>query len=71
MFTMAKQFERVEFDPSNKEHLKDYAHFLETSNWKNGCRYLLEQPYCDIPTMINNKLVRHWVKNFTKRMEKV
>ena len=44
---------RVIFDPSNKKHLSDYASFLKYSNWKNGCRYLLEDPYMDIPTMIN------------------
>ena len=53
---------RVNFDPANKQHRLDYARFLKYNNWKNGCRYLLEEPYMDIPTMIHDKLVRHYLK---------
>jgi hypothetical protein len=59
---------RVLFDPNNKKHLVDYASFLKYNNWKNGCQYLLEDPYMDIPTMINEKVVSHFL---TKYMEKV
>ena len=59
---------RVLFDPSNKKHLVDYAKFLKYSNWKDGCNYLLEDPYMDIPTMINEKIVNHFL---TEYMEKV
>ncbi len=40
--------------------------FLKNANWRDGCKYLLEQPYQDIPTMINNKLIRHFLKPFIK-----
>lgn len=50
---------RVLFDPSNKKHMNDYAEFLRMKNWVNGCNYLLEDPYEDIPTMINEKIVHH------------
>lgn len=57
---------RVHFDPSNEDHVQDYANFLKHANWKEGCKYLLEQPFQDIPTMINNKLIRHFLKPYTK-----
>lgn len=47
---------RVEFNASNHEHRLDYASFLKYNNWKGGCPFLLEDPYEDIPTMINAKI---------------
>lgn len=48
---------RVIFDARNHEHRLDYAEFLKYNGWKNGCQFLLEEPYTDIPTMINAKIV--------------
>lgn len=56
--------ERVLFDPSNKNHIKDYAKFIKHNNWKDGCNYLLEEPYYDIPTMIHDKIVKHYLAPF-------
>ena len=50
---------RVNFDPNNPNHMRDYATFLKTKNWVNGCGYYLEDPYEDIPTMINAKITSH------------
>lgn len=55
---------RVLFDAYNEEHLKDYAQFLKLHNWKNGCGYLLEDPYEDIPTMINAKVVSRFLATY-------
>jgi len=55
---------RVEFDPSNREHLLDYAEFLKYNNWRNGCKFLLEEPYQDIPTMVRRKVVMHFMKSY-------
>ena len=59
---------RVVFDATNKKHLKDYAEFLKYNNWKSGCRYLLEDPYMDIPTMINEKIVHHFLNSYMERV---
>lgn len=48
---------RTLFDPSNKAHMLDFAYYIKYSNWRNGCGYLLEDPYTDIPTMIRSKIV--------------
>lgn len=53
---------RVNFNPANKQHRLDYAQFIKYNNWKTGCQYLLEEPYMDIPTMIQDKLVRYYLK---------
>ncbi len=50
---------RVAFDPSNHIHMADYARFVRTGNWVEGCRYFLDDPYTDIPTSINAKIVAH------------
>ena len=55
---------RVLFDAANVDHLKDYAQFLKLNTWKNGCSYLLEDPYEDIPTMINAKVVAHFLADY-------
>lgn len=64
--SVLKPRERVHFDPSNTDHVKDYANFIKYSGWKDGCKYLLEQPYQDIPSMINNKLIKHFLKPYLK-----
>lgn len=59
--SVLKPREKIMFDPNNNDHVKDYASFLKSSNWVNGCKYILEHPFQDIPSMINHKLVRHFL----------
>ena len=54
---------RVLFDPSNHEHRLDYAAYLKYNGWKNGCRFLLEDPFADIPSMINAKIAEASLKS--------
>jgi hypothetical protein len=56
--TVLTNRDRVIFDPKNLEHMRDYAQFVKNNNWKNGCNYLLEDPFHDIPSMINDKIIR-------------
>jgi hypothetical protein len=59
---------RVIFDPAIESHLLDYAKFLKYSSWKDGCNYLLEDPYMDIPTMINEKIVNRFLTEYTEKV---
>jgi hypothetical protein len=59
---------RVAFDASNRAHRLDYAQFLKYNNWKNGCKYFLEEPYMDIPSMIHDKLVHHYLKSMMEQV---
>jgi hypothetical protein len=60
--------ERVVFDPRNNKHMFDFARFVKYNGWKNGCRYYLEDPFTDIPTMIRSKIADH---TLSKLVEKV
>jgi len=59
---------RTLFDPSNPRHMKDFCQFVKYGNWKKGCRYLLEEPFSDIPTMIRAKIADFMI---SKYMDKV
>ena len=60
--------ERIVFDPCNRKHMLDFARFVKYNSWKDGCSYLLEDPYSDIPTMIRAKIADH---TLSKLVEKV
>ena len=62
--TVLKAKSRIAFDPTNAQHLKDYASFLKYNNWVNGCSYFLEDPYEDIPSMIKQKLIKHFMAKY-------
>jgi len=57
---------KVYFNVKDRKHLQDYANFLKTSSWANGCKYILEFPFMDIPTMINCKITEHALKKYLK-----
>ena len=59
---------RVVFDPSNNAHMVDFARFIKYNGWKDGCSYLLEDPFTDIPSMIYSKIANH---TLSKLVEKV
>jgi hypothetical protein len=59
-------FTRVVFDPTNHEHRLDYAKFLKYNTWVNGCNYFLEDPYSDIPSMINAKIVEDSLRSLIR-----
>ncbi len=50
---------RIVFDPASHQHRLAYALFLKYNGWKGGCPFLLEEPYGDIPSMINAKIAEH------------
>ena len=53
---------RVIFDPTDDGHMKTYASFVKNKNWQNGCPFFLEDPYNDVPTLINEKIVQSVLK---------
>lgn len=52
---------RVVFQPNNPEHIDIVRSFLITGNWKNGCPFYLEDPFFDIPTMIQTKVAEYYI----------
>ena len=59
---------RVIFDAKNKKHMLDFAKFVKYNSWVDGCRYLLEDPYTDIPTMIRHKIAEFAVSKLTEKV---
>jgi hypothetical protein len=43
------------FDPSKKQDLRDFKYFKENGKWLNGCPFILEEPYLEIPAMCEAK----------------
>lgn len=50
---------KVCFDPTNEDHLKEYAIYLEQGRWVDSCKFQVEFPYLEIPAMINAKIAKH------------
>lgn len=46
---------RRRFDPSNQNDLLELKYFLENRKWKDGCPFLVEFPWEDIPAMCKDK----------------
>lgn len=59
--------DKVRFDPLNEDHIRDYAFFKKNSTWQNGCKYILEQPFFNIPSMIDSKLLEHFLKPYVRK----
>ena len=53
----------VAFDPTNKDHRRYYAEFLEYGGWgKCPVRFICPEDIgMDLPTMIKNRLVEYYV----------
>jgi hypothetical protein len=50
---------RKMFDPSNKEHLREFKYFCEEHKWRNSCPFWLEWPYFSVPDMIKDKIINN------------
>jgi len=58
--------ERRRFDPSDKEDLKELAHFIKHTTWKSTCPFLLEYPHKDIVSMCQVFYTEHMLKKLAK-----
>ena len=59
---------RVAFNPKNRKHMLDFAKFVKYNNWVDGCNYYLEEPYTDIPTMIQAKISDYSVSKLLSKV---
>lgn len=55
-------WQRHFFDPNNKDDLREVAHFMKHSKWKENCPFILEWPYLTITDMIKDKLVENYLE---------
>ena len=59
---------RIAFNPKNKKHMLDFAKFVKYNNWVDGCSYYLEEPYTDIPAMIQAKIAEYSVSKLLAKV---
>jgi hypothetical protein len=52
---------KVQFDPADADHVRLYREFMKRRNWAEGCPFDLEWPFLDLVTMIERKIVDHYV----------
>lgn len=53
---------RMKFDIRNADHVHSYKEFLQTNSWAKGCPFVLEHPWTNVPDMIKDKVVRHYLE---------
>lgn len=56
------------FDAENAEHRKVYNQYLKTKSWAD-CPYqfVLEEPFLDLPSCINHKLIHYYISQEFKK----
>jgi hypothetical protein len=58
---------RIKFNARDKKHCAVAKKFLRDYSWgKNGCPFLLEEPYIDIRSMVLVKLAEAYLKTKIK-----
>ena len=60
------------FDPTNKQHRKDYAEFLRTGKWIHcDVRYELDEPGGELQGMIQRRILEYYMgREFKKKYKK-
>ena len=60
------------FDAENQEHRRAYFNFLKTNTWADcAYQFVLEEPYLDLPSCINYKMVQYYVRKEFKSNTKI
>ena len=57
---------RVEFDPSNIKHLEELRYFKTFKKWKSGCPFELTGDFLDIPAMISEQYLIHYLSKLPR-----
>ena len=61
--SLLQSIPQVRFDKNNVEHRRHFYRFLNESKWGNSPRFILETPFLDIPSMIQSKMLHHYMEN--------
>jgi hypothetical protein len=51
----------VFFDVNNEEHRMAYYHYHKSNGWSYPWIFVLEKNYLNIPNMIKDKLLQHYM----------
>lgn len=58
-----KKINYVEFDPTNREHVKAFAQFEYCGQQHPTLRFVLKAPFLDVRTMIRSMIAEQYVRN--------
>lgn len=54
----------VVFDATNRAHREAYANFVQKGNWSDcPFQFVLEEPFMDLLSNINFKMVRYYMQS--------
>lgn len=55
---------KVNFEPSNKNHMKMVKDFFRDNKWgEQGCPFYLDWPYADMPYMLKTKIADFYLRD--------
>lgn len=49
------------FDPNNRDDLLEFKYFNKHNHWKNGCPFILQWPWVDVPSMCRALISNHYL----------
>lgn len=56
---------KIKFNVENDIHIKRFTFFLKNKNWgPDGCPFELEDPFTSVPSMIYDKIARHYCDRY-------
>lgn len=58
------------FDPTDPTDLAEYAYFLQNNKWKDGCPFILEWPFSNIISMVEDKFIKRHIMSHIKLAKK-
>lgn len=56
---------RRRFDPHLEEDVAELNHYIQHNHWRNGCPFVLEGTYLDIPSQCLLKWAKHSLRDAT------
>lgn len=58
-----KKKTKRKFNVNNYEDIQVFKNYIKTNSWgKEGCPFEIEYPHVSVPYMIQEKLVKHFLK---------
>jgi len=53
------------FNPSDLHDLLEYKYFKNKGTWQSSCPFVLEWPYVNVPMMLDDLIVNHYLASIS------
>ena len=57
---------KVEFNSSDKNHLREYCYFVKNGRWRVSCPFKIKDPFNSVPHMIERELALKYAEHRLK-----